>query len=122
MTSKNDHTESESRDPIVVEAQHYRDQRSKTYREQALKIYPWICARCGREFSGKNFASLRSITKTTTTTTIHAMGATGSCCVSIVMKTSTRAIRSLTHMGRRRQTRSDGPRRPTSHSPVLRIY
>ena len=58
MTSKNDHAESESHDPIVVEAQHYRDQRSKTYREQALKIYPWICARCGREFGGKRLREL----------------------------------------------------------------
>ena len=22
------------------------------YREQALKLYPWICTRCAREFSG----------------------------------------------------------------------
>ncbi|MGH8737756.1 MAG: YajD family HNH nuclease [Burkholderiales bacterium] len=28
------------------------------YREQALKIYPWICGRCGREFSGKNLRML----------------------------------------------------------------
>jgi hypothetical protein len=29
------------------------------YRAQALKIYPWICGRCGREFSGR---SLRMLT------------------------------------------------------------
>ncbi|MDQ3026845.1 MAG: YajD family HNH nuclease [Pseudomonadota bacterium] len=29
------------------------------YREQALKIYPWICGRCAREFKG---ASLRELT------------------------------------------------------------
>ena len=23
-----------------------------SYREQALKLYPWICTRCAREFSG----------------------------------------------------------------------
>jgi len=23
------------------------------YREQALKLFPWLCGRCGREFSGK---------------------------------------------------------------------
>lgn len=28
------------------------------YREQALKIYPWICGRCGREFSGRNLRML----------------------------------------------------------------
>ena len=53
MSSKSD-----SRDPIIVEAQRYRDQREKTYREQALKICPWICARCGREFSGKKLREL----------------------------------------------------------------
>jgi hypothetical protein len=30
-----------------------------SYRDQALKIYPWICGRCGREFAG---ASLRELT------------------------------------------------------------
>ena len=28
------------------------------YREQALKLFPWICARCGREFGGKNLREL----------------------------------------------------------------
>jgi hypothetical protein len=39
-------------DQVLAEARRYRDEREKTYREQALKIYPWICGRCGREFSG----------------------------------------------------------------------
>jgi hypothetical protein len=30
----------------------------KGYRERALKIFPWICARCGREFSGKKLREL----------------------------------------------------------------
>ena len=29
-----------------------------SYREQALKIYPWICGRCAREFSGANLREL----------------------------------------------------------------
>jgi hypothetical protein len=37
-------------DRIVAEARRARDQRASTYREQALKIYPWICGRCAREF------------------------------------------------------------------------
>jgi hypothetical protein len=28
------------------------------YREQALKILPWICARCAREFDGKRLREL----------------------------------------------------------------
>jgi len=26
---------------------------TESYREQALKLFPWVCARCGRDFSGK---------------------------------------------------------------------
>jgi len=37
-------------DRIVAEARRRRDERESTYREQALKIYPWICGRCAREF------------------------------------------------------------------------
>ncbi len=58
MSAKNTRAESDRRDPIVVEAQRYRNQRDKNYREQALKIYPWICAHCGREFSGKKLREL----------------------------------------------------------------
>ena len=28
------------------------------YREKALKIYPWICGRCAREFTGANLREL----------------------------------------------------------------
>ena len=57
MTS-NTPPENGGQDPIVVEAQRYRDRRAKDYREQALKLFPWICARCGREFSGKRLREL----------------------------------------------------------------
>jgi hypothetical protein len=43
---------------VIAEAQRYRDQWEKTYRAQALKMYPWICGRCGREFSGKKLREL----------------------------------------------------------------
>jgi len=42
----------------VVEARRASDAREKTYREQALKMYPHICGRCGREFKGKNLSEL----------------------------------------------------------------
>ena len=35
-----------------------RRSREKTYREQALNLFPKICARCGREFSGKRMREL----------------------------------------------------------------
>jgi len=28
------------------------------YREQALKLFPWVCGRCAREFSGKQLREL----------------------------------------------------------------
>ena len=36
---------------LVAEARRNREQREQGYREQALKIYPWICGRCAREFT-----------------------------------------------------------------------
>jgi hypothetical protein len=45
-------------DRIVAEARRAADERGKTYREQALKIYPWICGRCAREFTSANLREL----------------------------------------------------------------
>ena len=28
------------------------------YREKALKMYPWVCGRCAREFTGKRISEL----------------------------------------------------------------
>jgi hypothetical protein len=45
-------------DEIIAEARCYQAQREQRYRAQALKLYPWICARCGRECSGKKLREL----------------------------------------------------------------
>lgn len=45
-------------DQIVADARRNREEREKTYREQALKIYPWICGRCAREFTRANLHQL----------------------------------------------------------------
>lgn len=45
-------------DRVVAEARQQREQREQGYRERALKIYPWICTRCGREFSGVRLREL----------------------------------------------------------------
>ena len=58
MTSKKTQSDSGRPDGIVAEARRDREQREKTYRAQALKIYPWVCARCGREFSEKKLREL----------------------------------------------------------------
>jgi predicted HNH restriction endonuclease len=34
------------------------DQRDHSVRERALKIHPWVCARCGRDFSGRDLRGL----------------------------------------------------------------
>lgn len=45
-------------DRIVAEARRQRELREKDYREQALKIYPWVCGRCAREFTRANLQQL----------------------------------------------------------------
>jgi len=43
---------------MVADARREMEKRAQTYREKALKMYPWICGRCGREFSGKKLRDL----------------------------------------------------------------
>ena len=45
-------------DRVVAEARAAADERAKGYRERALKIYPWICGRCAREFTHVNLREL----------------------------------------------------------------
>ena len=45
-------------DKIVADARQASKTREQGYREQALKIYPWICGRCGRAFAGANLREL----------------------------------------------------------------
>ena len=58
MSPKKTKTENDNADEIIAEARRSRELREKAYREQALKMYPHICARCGREFSGKKLREL----------------------------------------------------------------
>jgi 5-methylcytosine-specific restriction endonuclease McrA len=55
MESKKKQSAKDRRELIIAEA---RRKREQSYREQALKIFPWVCARCGREFSGKKLGQL----------------------------------------------------------------
>jgi 5-methylcytosine-specific restriction endonuclease McrA len=41
-------------DRIIARARQTEEERLKSYRERSLRIHPWICARCGREFTTKN--------------------------------------------------------------------
>lgn len=45
-------------DKIVSDARKAADTRAEGYRERALKIYPWICGRCAREFTTTNLREL----------------------------------------------------------------
>ena len=45
-------------DRVVADARRAREERGQTYRERALKIYPWICGRCTREFDRSNVHEL----------------------------------------------------------------
>ena len=45
-------------DRIIAEARRAAEKREQGYREQALKIYPWICGRCAREFTRVNVREL----------------------------------------------------------------
>lgn len=55
----NDKISSEKRlDAVVAKAQKDRLQREQGYREKALKLYPWVCGRCSREFDRSNLREL----------------------------------------------------------------
>ncbi len=45
-------------DRAVLEARRLREAREQGYREQALKLYPWVCGRCAREFTRANLHEL----------------------------------------------------------------
>ncbi len=43
---------------IVIDARKNQTEREQSYRGQALKMYPWICGRCTREFTNANLTEL----------------------------------------------------------------
>ena len=45
-------------DRVVADARRAAEERGKGYRAQALKIYPWVCGRCGRDFTHANLQLL----------------------------------------------------------------
>jgi hypothetical protein len=58
MASNKDKAQGSRLDDVVAEARRQRDAREQDYRAKALKLYPWICGRCAREFTGKNLREL----------------------------------------------------------------
>ena len=45
-------------DRVVAEARRQAVLREQDYRARALKMYPWICGRCSREFTRENLREL----------------------------------------------------------------
>ncbi len=43
---------------IISDVRSIQKSRENTYRERALKLFPWICGRCSREFGGKKLREL----------------------------------------------------------------
>ena len=58
MATKKKQPDDDKLHRVAAEARRNRSQQDQTYRAKALKIYPWICARCGREFQGKKLYEL----------------------------------------------------------------
>lgn len=58
MSSKKTGSGESKLDRVVAEARRNRDKREQGYREKALKLYPWICGRCSREFTRESVHEL----------------------------------------------------------------
>jgi hypothetical protein len=58
MRTKKTVTDGSRLDAVLAEAQRDREKRSMLYRDRALRLFPHICGRCGREFSGKKLREL----------------------------------------------------------------
>jgi len=56
MTTKR--TGPDQQEQLIAEARRTRELREQGYREQALKLFPHVCGRCGREFEGRKMREL----------------------------------------------------------------
>ena len=58
MSAKNQSKGPDKLSQVVADARRHMKDREKTYREKAMKMYPHVCGRCAREFSGKQLKEL----------------------------------------------------------------
>jgi 5-methylcytosine-specific restriction endonuclease McrA len=58
MSQKKKETETGGLEKLAAGIRRERELREKSYRERALKLFPHVCAKCGREFSGKKLKEL----------------------------------------------------------------
>ena len=45
-------------DRVVADARRAQEERAQSYRGRALKMFPWICGRCTRQFTTANVQEL----------------------------------------------------------------
>jgi len=58
MSSDHFQAGGDKRDQFIAEARREQERRMQGYRERALKLFPPVCGRCGREFEGKRLREL----------------------------------------------------------------
>jgi 5-methylcytosine-specific restriction endonuclease McrA len=58
MSHNNTKMTEEKRKQLVSSMRKEEQQRQAGYREQALKLFPHVCGRCGRDFEGKKVREL----------------------------------------------------------------
>jgi len=58
MPKKPSSPDNKKLDEIVAAAQRNRASREQDYRARSLKMYPWVCGRCSREFTRENLQEL----------------------------------------------------------------
>ena len=58
MPTKKSSIDKSKLDKVVADAIKNRQNREQNYRAKALKMYPWICGRCEREFIRTNIIEL----------------------------------------------------------------
>ena len=58
MTTRNSNSSQDKLDRQLAQARREAEQRAQGYRERALKMYPWVCGRCAREFTRANVQEL----------------------------------------------------------------
>lgn len=58
MAGKSKQSDTDRQAQLIAEARRNREDMEKTYRAQALNLFPKVCGRCGREFSGKKLREL----------------------------------------------------------------
>jgi 5-methylcytosine-specific restriction endonuclease McrA len=58
MATRKPNLDQDRLDRQVAQARREAEQRAQGYRERALKMYPWICGRCAREFTRANVGEL----------------------------------------------------------------